>query len=311
MSLVGRPVSRLVGRLVRGLVAAATGRDPNKVYNAPELDTLLQANGVAANDVVSTTDVIWAALGYANADAFWDKMYTEGIEKQDIIDAIPSGPGDPYGDEIANDSPVVRWRLNETSGTTFADSIGSNDLTIFNAPTLGLATLAGGDGSSVEFDSASSQYAKTTTVPILSFPYTINFLLKATAAPSGTLFSISDSSVDTRYLSSSLNSSGYLSVTLRDGNSKNATGSVALNDSNPHLISIVLESNGVLRTYVDGSVYASQLTPAALPVFTGLTIAKLDRPSAAYGSGIIEDVSMFPTNLSQTRLAAHWAATGN
>jgi hypothetical protein len=75
-----------------GPFSTGNGRDPNYVYNADELDTLLQDNGVAANDVVSTTDTIWAALLYADADAFWDDMYTNGILKQDIIDEIPSGP---------------------------------------------------------------------------------------------------------------------------------------------------------------------------------------------------------------------------
>ena len=67
------------------------GQDPNYVYNADQYDTLLQDNGVAANDIGTVTPVIWAALGYANADAFWNDMYVNGILKQDIIDVIPSG----------------------------------------------------------------------------------------------------------------------------------------------------------------------------------------------------------------------------
>jgi len=67
------------------------GQDPHYVYNADQYDTLLQDNGVSANDIGTVTPVIWAALGYANADAFWNDMYTNGILKSAIIAEIPSG----------------------------------------------------------------------------------------------------------------------------------------------------------------------------------------------------------------------------
>jgi len=69
----------------------SSGQDPNYVYNTDQYDTLLQDNGVAANGIGTVTPVIWAALGYANADAFWNDMYTNGILKSAIIAEIPSG----------------------------------------------------------------------------------------------------------------------------------------------------------------------------------------------------------------------------
>jgi len=68
-----------------------SGQDPNYVYNADQYDTLLQDNGVLADDIGTLTPTIWAALGDANADAFWNDMYTNGILKSAIIAELP-GP---------------------------------------------------------------------------------------------------------------------------------------------------------------------------------------------------------------------------
>lgn len=61
-----------------------------------------------------------------------------------------SSPGGGYADEVAADSPVAWWRFEETSGSTVADEVGSNDGTVFGA-NLDVSG-APGTGSAASFD---------------------------------------------------------------------------------------------------------------------------------------------------------------
>lgn len=65
-----------------------------------------------------------------------------------------------YATTILGDSPVRYWRLGDPSGTTMVDETGNQDGTYHNTPTLGEPSLLpNGEGNSVRFTAASSEYA--------------------------------------------------------------------------------------------------------------------------------------------------------
>lgn len=109
------------------------GRDPNYVYNAVQLDALLQANGVDAADVVSTWDAIWpvlidpaTSLAYATAADADDQMYGDGVAphgilKQDIIDAIPDASYD-FGPESFEGGASAPTGFSTALGTVTYDA---------------------------------------------------------------------------------------------------------------------------------------------------------------------------------------------
>lgn len=67
-----------------------------------------------------------------------------------------------YAGVVITDGPLAYWRLNETSGTTAFDEIGSNDLSHQNTPTLDANALIG-DGSAYSFDDASNEHLQHTS----------------------------------------------------------------------------------------------------------------------------------------------------
>lgn len=68
-----------------------------------------------------------------------------------------------YEAKIVADSPVSWWRLDEASGSTFADAMGRNPGTWVTAPTLGApGALAGNTNTAAEFVLATASYG---TVP--------------------------------------------------------------------------------------------------------------------------------------------------
>ncbi len=77
-----------------------------------------------------------------------------------------SDPGSTtdYRTEVLADSPVINWRLDETSGTNADDSSGNNnDGTYVNSPTLGEPSLLASDlGTAVEFAQSSDNYVEST-----------------------------------------------------------------------------------------------------------------------------------------------------
>ena len=94
--------------------------------------------------------------------------------------------GATFKDLIINDGLVGYWKLDETSGTTSADSSGyGNDGTFYNTPTISSAvpTLAFADARSVQFAGSSSEYISTgTTLPTELMPsiVTVSAWYKAT-----------------------------------------------------------------------------------------------------------------------------------
>jgi hypothetical protein len=74
------------------------------------------------------------------------------IQQQQTAPTAPTSPpgsGGPYAAIVAADAPVAWYRLNETSGTTAADSGSGTPApgTYANSPTLGLKGIAYGDSS--------------------------------------------------------------------------------------------------------------------------------------------------------------------
>jgi len=131
------------------------GQDPNHVYNADQYDTLLQDNGVAANDIGTVTPVIWAALGYANANAFWDDMYTNGILKSAIIAEIPSPPMSVDGTFLSSDQ-VYPALVSNTFSSVPLGAPASDRIMV-----LSLTYRQGAPASSVTINGVSATLAAT------------------------------------------------------------------------------------------------------------------------------------------------------
>lgn len=76
---------------------------------------------------------------------------------------LPSERDPTYEEEVAADSPLAWWKLQETSGVTAVDSIGGANLTYLNSPLLN-QTGPFGSSKSVDFD-GSTQHAAAAVIP--------------------------------------------------------------------------------------------------------------------------------------------------
>ena len=217
-----------------------------------------------------------------------------------------------YDAEVAADSPIARWRLDETSGTTASDSIGSNNgtyagATLDQAPLInsGRSILLSGSGSGITIPDASN----------LSFP-SGSFSLEVWFATSGTsaaAFIIKDTSgsIFGEY-ELVINSSGNIYCTVRPGNSGSpnvtATAGNTFNDGARHHVVAVFVPNTTLKLYVDGVVCASA-THSIASSFDSTSSLRLGRSGGGnYLAGNLDEVALYASALSADRVLAHYNA---
>ncbi len=108
-----------------------------------------------------------------------------------MIGPIPLSATDSYLSLITTDANLVSiWRMDEVSGTTFADSKGAHNAAINGGVTLGVSsTYLSGDASTAATFNGTSGYASIGDVSALDFtrtsPFTISAIVKPNVTRSG------------------------------------------------------------------------------------------------------------------------------
>ncbi|MET8270179.1 LamG domain-containing protein [Streptomyces sp. NPDC005096] len=205
------------------------------------------------------------------------------------------------------DSPLFYWKLDETSGTSIANSgsVGGT-ATKYAGVTLGIAGISGAIGGyAASFNGTATAYVEQTSVSATPFDKTNTFeyWVKTTDTNCNLLgFS------GTPYWYSFINASGQVNFTWGDGTSTSMTSVAAINNGVWHHVVAVIDGTGGTHTlYVDGvSVRTVTTSPVTFSTTGNIQIG--DSRSANAPIGTIDEVAIYPTSLSSTRVAAHYAA---
>ncbi|WP_373088697.1 capsid cement protein [Zhongshania sp.] len=164
-------------------------------------------------------------------------------------------------DYLLNLSPTALYLLNETSGTTAADSSGNgNDLSYVGSPTLGAAALIS-EGTSVSFDGVDDAVAGS-SLGALSYPISMGGFVKfddPVGASTQVVMSTNDH--DTAYYGISLdvNVSGQLGTTVGDGGGftssdrRTTRSGIVLSGGVTYFIVAILRSATDVDLYVNNS----------------------------------------------------------
>ena len=218
-----------------------------------------------------------------------------------------------YRSVVLADSPAGYYRLDETSGTTMADSSGHGlDGSYLGGPTLNQPGIANGNPAA-SFD-GSSQYGQVTYNSTLNTP---QFTVEAWAKVSG-------------------GAGTYRSlVTSRDIGGSGRAGYILYAASNNHWqfwlgtgsgwyilygpavtlntwTDIAASYDGTTaKLYINGSLAASGTTTSYVPnpasplrIGAGTT----EGPAALYLPGSIDETAIYPTALTPTRIQTHFAS---
>ncbi|MFI2208687.1 LamG domain-containing protein [Streptomyces sp. NPDC020141] len=212
-----------------------------------------------------------------------------------------------YADEVTADSPLFYWKLDETSGTTIANSgsVGGSGLS-HSGVTLGLTGISGAiGGNAASFNGTANAYIEQSSVAATPFDKTntFEFWVKTTDTNCNIIgFS------GTPYWYSFINGSGQINFTWGDGSALSMTSTAAINNGAWHHVAAVIDGTGGTHTlYVDG-VSVRTVTTSPLTFSTTGNIQIGDSRSANAPIGTIDEVAIYPTALSSGRISAHYAA---
>lgn len=226
--------------------------------------------------------------------------------------ASGTAPPLPYLTTVLADSPAAYWKLDETSGTSFADTSGSGltlagfgTFTVNQAPliNLGKSVVTSGGGGFIQ---------KLTSSAVLNAngKITLEAWVKCNAV--GGQIICSDDTSGSRYFQYSVGSN-VLTVILFDsgGATHTRAGSVVINDNVRHHV-VATYDGATIRTYVDGvedgSGTADVFTLATTNSYVQLFARHSSGADTALLIGTLDECAIYTTALSAARIAAHFAA---
>ena len=237
-----------------------------------------------------------------------------------------SAPSADYATEVAADSPDWWLRLEETSGATVSDEVGSNDGTVTGA-NLNVSSFAD-TGSAASFDGTDDKI-EVSNDALLNAGDTFSFecLVKLDSPTANALQVIADKTG----LSSGNNQWGFwwdnrssqgsplrLRFACLGGSSAahwaDWTGTVARDAiaAGVHLVGTFDKAESVsVRLYADGTeVAVSDSGTASSPSANTRPVDIANSGSSFWLDGILDEVAIYSKVLSTSRIAAHASAAG-
>ena len=221
-------------------------------------------------------------------------------------------PG-PYQLAVLSDSPISYWRLDETGGTTAADSTGNNPGTITGGVVLGVSGALSSESDNAMVFDGSTGYISVADNANLDIAN--DFTLEAWARPSS--LSGADRVVIGKAKTSQtkfwqyrlgLTADNHWYGTIYSGNSfytVTAPGAIADPARWDHIA--LVRSGDMLTLYVNGNPAASTVTNGSVNVSNGtFDIGQSSTSSGDYFDGAIDEVAIYNTALASARILAHY-----
>jgi len=214
-----------------------------------------------------------------------------------------------YSDVVLADSPIVYYRLGEPSGTTAdnAEGTAARDGTYVNTPTLGVAGLLTGDADTAVTVNGSTQYIYVADQAALDFgngPLTYELWFKNADTAKNQWLMAKGTQTAGLYYTATTGVIAWRSYGWGPG----ATSSIGIADTNRHHIVGTKDTSNNWLLYIDGvdrTTYAgvTDTASSATDLYIGTCSDLTD-----YADGTLDEVAVYNTLLSPTRIAAHYTA---
>ena len=236
------------------------------------------------------------------------------------IAAHHAAAGSGYAGAVLADNPYLYWRLADSAGAVAADASGNGRAgTIENAPWQGPSAVTGAtaDGDSAAHFTGVGSIASPAPVAAPSV-FSEELWFRTTTTTGGKLlgFGIRQAGDSTNYdRHVYMQDDGKLSFGVNPvGGAATLTTATAYNDGAWHHV-VATSGTGGVNLYVDGGVTASNPLVSGGEPFTGYWRVGGDNlgnwpspPSTQYFTGDLDDVAVYPTELSAAQVAAHHTA---
>jgi PKD repeat protein len=231
---------------------------------------------------------------------------------------ISNDPPSAYADSVRADGATHLWRLDD-SGPAIVDAAGAGFGTSTGVTFGQLGAVS--PGAAVTSSGGSTPKLYTSSVEEHAAEVTVEGWIKTTSSSGGRIagFGTSQSGTSnsaTNDLVLYVNSGNKLAFALMNGTARSVASSKSVNDGQWHHVAATAGSGGV-SLFLDGRRVARDQTPVSMATFAGYWRLLADqtsnlpsRPTNAALAGSIDEVAVYPSVLSQSRLQAHYLASG-
>lgn len=195
-----------------------------------------------------------------------------------------------YSTKVLGSGPSNYWRLNETSGLSARDSVGTANGTI-----SGGVTLNGESG--MTFNGTTGKI--TTTSTIIKTPFAVEMRIRRA------------SNIANQVLFSNNATGDYVAIFSGSDITNIWTGFNGATisfpyDNNWHYLVWVFPHNGIPQCYIDGNVFTHDVTPISFTAGIAKTIQIGHDPNWTYFNGSLKDIAIYPRALTPAEILDHY-----
>jgi DNA-binding beta-propeller fold protein YncE len=216
-----------------------------------------------------------------------------------------AGSGPTYAQAVTGDAPVSYWRLNESSGPTAADSVGTNPGTYVGAVPGAPGLLASTTNTAASF-SGTTQYVRILNSASVAptARVSVEAWIKPAAIPAAGAFA----SIATKAESYSLQFNGpRLEFTIMQSGVRKRlqapTGAVAAGS----VYHVVGTFDGTTqRLYINGAQVASAALTGAITANTNNFLIGAWSATSEFFKGTIDEVALYSTALTAAQVSNHY-----
>lgn len=224
----------------------------------------------------------------------------------------------PYLQAVTSHGPSAFWRLGESTGTVY-DWAGNNDGTAGAGVSRGAAGAIAGDANpAATFDGTATSRVSTANALPGPTTFTAEAWIKTTSTSGGKILGFGNSATGTsnnydRHLY--LDNSGKVFFGAFPGAVKTVSSAKSYNDGQWHQVVGSIGAGG-MTLYVDGVKVAADPTVTSAQVYSGYWRIGADSlggwPNQPRGNfvGQIDEVSIYPTALTEQQIADQFKAAG-
>lgn len=285
-----------------------------KFWSALAIVLLMATSSLAPATAVCDPSQQACSGSYGVSETFWgsggelNACSTSYCTKQAAGETAVGNTASSYPSNVLTDSPLMYWRLGDTSGTTAVDSTTNGRNGAYqNSPTLGVTGLVGTDSNrAVQFDGV-NDYASIASAAWMNVAaFTVEAWIKTT--DTGDSIVSRDNAINDKAWRLWV-SSGKASLIVHNGGSNyTLNGATTVNDGNVHHV-VGTYASGTLKVYVDG-VLDGTLSSAAHSVSGTPAIRVGTDRLVAYNNAVIDEAAFYGSELTATQVAKHYAIGG-
>ncbi|NTW41636.1 MAG: PKD domain-containing protein, partial [Cellulomonadaceae bacterium] len=235
------------------------------------------------------------------------------------VTVASSGTPSAYVAAVRADEPVSLWRLDETSGTTVADLVGTDPGAAGTGVTRGAAGAVGDGDTASTFSGTSAGLVHSTVPANAPDAVSVEAWVRTTTTRGGKVVGYGSAPTGT---SNGADRHLYLDNTGRVFFGMHSSGLTTINSTGTyrdgqwhHLVGTY--GSGVMNLYVDGQRVAQRTGVTYERSYWGFWRIGGDRlaswpsrPSSDWLAGSIDDVAVYWKVLSADRVLAHYVASG-